>query len=315
MKVALCFIINYNHVLHKEAIWREWIEPNKDIINVYFYYKDIKLIKSPWILEHTIPPDHIYETSYFYVIPAYLSVLNFAAVNDTTNIWFCLLTESCCPIISPKRFRYLFYKYHKKTIMNWRKAWWNTTIHKRANLALIPQSLHLANDPWFVLKRENVNHILNFVNNQKKLSETIITGGLANESLFAISLFFYKQLENVIASATHLTDWSRMNSSTSPHVFKEANQMDIQVIEKNLNENKFVMFIRKVSSDFPDEVLKNYIYNYSKEKDDMIVLRDPFIMQKIFRVLRYFWRPDIFLVPFVMYFAYLYMKVFVYKNF
>ena len=46
MKIALCFIINYDHILNKEDIWREWIEPNKDIINVYFYYKDFNKIKS-----------------------------------------------------------------------------------------------------------------------------------------------------------------------------------------------------------------------------------------------------------------------------
>ena len=45
MKIALCFIISYDHILNKEHIWRKWIEPNKDIINVYFYYKDIKKIK------------------------------------------------------------------------------------------------------------------------------------------------------------------------------------------------------------------------------------------------------------------------------
>ena len=46
MKIALCFIINYEHILNKEDIWREWIEPNKDIINVYFFYKDFRKIKS-----------------------------------------------------------------------------------------------------------------------------------------------------------------------------------------------------------------------------------------------------------------------------
>ena len=44
MKVALCFIISYEHILNKEEIWKTWIESNKDIINVYFYYKDINKI-------------------------------------------------------------------------------------------------------------------------------------------------------------------------------------------------------------------------------------------------------------------------------
>ena len=52
MKIALCFIISYEHILNKEELWREWIEHNKDIINVYFYYKDLKKIKSEWIQKH-----------------------------------------------------------------------------------------------------------------------------------------------------------------------------------------------------------------------------------------------------------------------
>ena len=59
MKIALCFIISYEHILNKEHIWREWIEPNKDIINVYFYYKDITKIKSNWILQYAISPNYI----------------------------------------------------------------------------------------------------------------------------------------------------------------------------------------------------------------------------------------------------------------
>ena len=51
MKAALCFIISYDHQLNKEHIWREWIEPNKDIINVYFHYKTFDSIKSDWIKE------------------------------------------------------------------------------------------------------------------------------------------------------------------------------------------------------------------------------------------------------------------------
>ena len=78
MKVALCFTISYEHILNKEHIWREWIEPNKDIINVYFYYKDHSKIQSSWIKEHTLPKSHIRETSYYHVIPAYISLMNYA---------------------------------------------------------------------------------------------------------------------------------------------------------------------------------------------------------------------------------------------
>jgi hypothetical protein len=284
MKIALCFIINYEHILNKEDIWREWIEPNKDIINVYFFYKDINKIKSQWILQHTIPPNRIAETSYYHVIPAYLSIMNFAFTHDTQNTWFCMLTDSCCPIISPKCFRYLFYKYYGYSFFSWKQAWWNTEFHKRANLAKLPKELWLANEPWFTLTRENVKQIFHFVSSQQTITKTICKGGLANESLFAIIFKLCKELEDnsvhynshIISMESHAADWKRMSSRTSPHIFKHANEEDIQFLEK---EKSFsTMFIRKIAPEFPDKILRHYIYEYNKEKDNKLVLKEPFIM-------------------------------------
>ena len=271
MKIALCFIINYEHVLNKEHIWREWIEPNKHIINVYFFYKDIKKIKSEWIKEHCIPQNCIVETSYYHVVPAYLSILNFAFKHDEQNKWFCMLTDSCCPIITPKRFRYLFYKNHNYSIFSWKQAWWNPDFHKRANLARLPKELRLANDPWFMLTRENVKQIFHFVSTQQTITKTICDGGLANESLFAIIFKFYKQFEEsktfIKCAVTHLADWNRTSSTTSPHVFKDANEYDIKFIDIELERNYYAMFIRKVSPEFPDEILKQYIF---KKQDELL---------------------------------------------
>lgn len=283
MKVALCFIINYEHILNKEELWKEWIEPNKDIINVYFYYKNFKKIKSKWIMEHAIPPNYICETSYYHVIPAYLSVIEFATLHDKDNNWFCMLTDSCCPIISPKKFRYLFYNFYNNSIMSWRGAWWNIEFHKRANLNKLPKELHLANDPWFVLKRENVLQILYFIKTKQDLSKTICSGGLANESLFAIILYCYKQLgenvknSSVISAVTHITDWSRMTSTTSPYLFKEENENDIKFIDNELEKHKYAMFIRKMGPEFPNEILRHYIYEQSKDNDSKLVIIEPSI--------------------------------------
>jgi hypothetical protein len=277
MKIALCFIISYEHILNKEELWREWIEPNKDIINVYFYYKDFQKIKSKWIKKHSIPLSFIYETSYFYVIPAYISLMKFALTQDSRNQWFCMLTDSCCPIISPKRFRYLFYTYYNKSVLSWKKAWWNIEFHKRANLALLPEELRLANDPWFVMKRENVLQTLHFVNKQQKITSTVCSGGLANESLFAIILYAYKQLNSAICAVSHTTDWSRRASPTSPHLFNEANELDIKFIDNSLEKYKYAMFIRKVSPEFPDDILRYYIYEHSKKNDEKLNLREPLL--------------------------------------
>jgi hypothetical protein len=309
MKVALCFIISYEHILNKEEIWKKWIEPNKDIINIYFYYKNINKIKSPWIMNHTIPPEYIYETSYFHVIPAYLSILSFAVNHDTSNQWFCLLTDSCCPIVSPRRFRYMFFNYYNKTLLSWKKAWWNIHYHKRANLQKLPSEFHLGNDPWFVMKRENVLQTMHFVKTQQPIIKTICDGGLANESLFAIIMCACKQLEHncsssVISAVTHLTDWSRMSSFTSPHTFKDANSVDIKFIDTELEKNKFALFIRKIAPEFPDDVLLNYIYKKNKLRDDAVVIITPplFIYLKIKKYLHYFVLPALLLIFYIAFF-------------
>ena len=266
-RIALCFIISYDHILKKEAIWREWIEQNKDIINVYFFYKDKSKIKSPWILSHLIDEEYIVSTSYLQVVPAYMNIIHFAYKKDHRNQWFCLLTDSCCPIISPRRFRYLFFKNYQTSIMSWRAAWWNPIYHKRANLISLPLDLHLGNSPWFVLNRSDVLLCIRFLKEHNKLFHLINEGGLANESIFAIIFKIYNRLSFICREDTHLTDWSRMSSTTSPYVFKEDNELNRKFINESLKQNKMALFIRKMEESFPDETLRYYIYEYDKKNN------------------------------------------------
>ena len=282
-KVALCFIISYKQILNKEELWKSWIEPNKDIINVYFHYRDYASISSEWIRKYTIPPQLCVKTSYFHVVPAYLMLLSYACQQDVSNQWFCFLTEACVPIISPGKFRELFFENMNKTILYHDFAHWNVNMNKRANLRLLTSNYHLQNDPWFVLKREHVQQCIRYINQKNNLVKTVCSGGLANESLFAIILYIFGQLNNnsLICSPSHIVDWNRMTSSTSPHVFIEGNTQDKKMIEHSLKENTNIMFIRKISQDFPNDILKSYIYDYSKDEDNKIVLNDPFHYRKI----------------------------------
>jgi hypothetical protein len=160
--------------------------------------------------------------------------------------------------------------------MNWKPAWWNVDFHKRSNLRKLSKELHLANEPWFIMKREHVCQILSFVNIKKDITHTICCGGIANESLFAIILYCYKQLDlhgSVIKSVTHLTDWSRMTTTTSPHIFKQCNKMDITFIDSELSNNNYAIFIRKISPEFPDKILKSYIYNLNKDENQRDMLK------------------------------------------
>ena len=110
----------------------------------------------------------------------------------------------------------------------------------------------------------------------------------------------YNQLTNVICAVTHTTEWSRPSSSTSPHLFKDADAQDIKFIDNSVKNDKCVMFIRKISKEFPDTVLREYIYNYSKETDDKLIVRIPplFIflqIKKYFYFCAYYGAPILFL--------------------
>ena len=264
MKVALCFIISYEHILNKEQIWIDWIKPNQDIINVYFHYKNIQQIRSPWIKTYSLPPNKIAKTTYYYVVPGYISVLSYAFQHDPENIWFCLLTDACVPIISPEHFRNLFFQHYQASIFKSGPSFWNIDLHRRANLRYLKKEFHLANTPWFVLTRRHVKMIFDFILTHKDIYNKVCRGGLANESLFAIILQTYHELTNqhtLVNEISTITDWSRMSNPTSPHLFVKGDSEDIRIIDEELTKNKYAMFLRKVDKKFPDELLKDFIYN------------------------------------------------------
>ena len=260
MKVALLFIISYHHVLNKEQLWIDWIKPNQDIINVYFHYKDINLIKSPWIKMYSLPPKDIKSTTYYNVVPAYMALMTYAFNHDPNNIWFSFLTDSCIPIISPATFRQRFLDHYQASILKCKPAYWNIQIHRRANLRLFKKEFWLANDPWFTLTRAHVHKCLIFLAAKNGIYNQVNEGGLANESIFAIILQTFKELTNpntFINEASSVADWTRMSSPTSPYLFKEGSEENINIIKDLLKEHPHAMFLRKVSREFPDSVLKD----------------------------------------------------------
>jgi hypothetical protein len=153
------------------------------------------------------------------------------------------------------------------TLLTWRFAWWNPFFHKRANLTLLPSNLHLGNAPWFVIKREDVQLCFRFIKEHSKLYNTVCKGGLANESIFAIIFKIYNHFTKIKCETTHLTDWSRMSSSTSPYVFREDSEQNRTFIIESLKQNKMAMFLRKMAKEFPDNTLRYFLYEYNKKKD------------------------------------------------
>jgi len=267
MKVALCFIISYHHILHKEEIWKKWIYENNDIINVYFHYTDENKIKSKWIKKHIIPKKYISSTDYFHIVSSYFSLMKYATIHDNKNQWFCFLTESCCPIISPFEFKQLFYLYYNFSLLKYNKIHWNPYYINRANLKFINKEYHYCNNPWFTLCKKDVQYCLSYFKNNYNTYKLICNGNVSNESIFAIILYSNNRLHHTINKETVATDWSRMESPTSPYTFRDDSlQENINFIEKQKRE-KYIMFIRKISIDFSDDILIKYIWREKKKNN------------------------------------------------
>jgi hypothetical protein len=60
-----------------------------------------------------------------------------------------------------------------------------------------------------------------------------------------------------------------MASPTSPHLFKDANETDLLFLDTELKKNKCAVFIRKIAPEFPDDVLRHYIYNVNHSNNQL----------------------------------------------
>jgi hypothetical protein len=153
----------------------------------------------------------------------------------------------------------------------------------------------LSNDPWFTLCRDHVHKCILFLTLKKDVWQIVNSGGLANESIFAIILQTFKELTNTmrtINDSATICDWDHMTSPTSPNQFKEASEENINIICNLLKENKYAMFLRKVHRDFPDNIIKNImntdfdhtyelLHNQAKKKHNFyrfINLQNTFIL-------------------------------------
>lgn len=257
--IALCFILSYRHVLHKEAFWREWIYPNRDIIHVYFHCKNISKVSSQWIRDHAVPASLTQQTTYTNVVPAYMALLMHALHHDENNQWMCMLTDSCVPIITPDDFRAMYCAYQYKSIIHCQPAYWNIDLHPRGNLKYLHPKYRLANDPWFTLSRNHAQLCILFMQYKQSTYQQIVRGGLGNESLFAIILRTTNEDKKggVMNTSATICDWTRMAGPTSPYFFEFATPENVSRIQAMLAQHPHAMFLRKVSAAFPDTTLQS----------------------------------------------------------
>jgi len=202
-----------------------------------------------------------------------MNLLLYSYNHDKNNQWFCMLTDACCPIISPQKFRELFMKNYNKSIIKCKKAHWNVELHQRANLKYFSKDFHLVNDTWIKLCRYNVHLCILFMAGNNGMYEKINNGGLANESLFAIVLKIFNEFDKnkLINSSATICDWLRMSNPTSPDLFNKCSEQDEEIIKQLLKDNPYSLFLRKVNYQFPDEKLIELSYWDIKNNNNQLI--------------------------------------------
>ena len=258
-KIALCFIISYPQIINHESLWRKWMaQSSHNLFNVYIHCKDKTLIQSEWVKTHCLPDAFIVPTSYYHVVPAYMNLLLYARHHDPENKWFCFLSESCVPMVSPLDFQTKFEAFSEYSFLKWSRAWWSVAFHRRANLHRLPSEYHLGHDPWFILSQSHVDSCLSFMKKERNLYRLMCKGIIANESIFIIMLLMEKNMVNVINSSSTYCDWTRRSSATSPYVFKKRNEKSDILFLKEMKQKKeleYCLFLRKVEKGFDSKLL------------------------------------------------------------
>jgi hypothetical protein len=240
--ITFCFLVTKDLV--KENIWRLWFDELRKLKIKYrilthcSYYENIK---SPWLRATLIPKEYIKETRWEYHSAASLSLYTYAK-NMTNSCWYTFHSESCVPFVSPKRFAEYYNNYKNNTLMSYRKIWWDPKKINRANLYLLPEVFHYANHEWLILCREDLESILNLSQNNMELTRQMISAPAADESLVSVFLKISNNFKNTINTQTTLVDWERTPNGNNPHTFIEWKEKDIEIVEKNKNNHKDLLF-------------------------------------------------------------------------
>lgn len=264
---TFCFLLTGD--LTKEHIWREWFAGLESLKFKYAIVVHCSLshkgnVKSEWLKQWFMPDSCMRPTSWGWLVDAMMSMYDHAVQTHPAE-WYTLHSESCVPMVSPERFVEIFNTHKQKSFIPYDKIWWNTKIVKRANLHMFPSQMHLVHSQWCIFCHDDLSQmvILSKTNEQIKTALDILKSGhVADESYAAVLLFMINRLKNVIKKPITLVDWKRTPNGNNPYKFETWAHDDIESVRiiRKTNPNEY-MFMRKVGSAFPDDVLRRYMFD------------------------------------------------------
>lgn len=241
-KIALMFLTIEE--LNQSSLWQEYLKGNEDKFNVYIHSKNP--ILDPFFSKYRIKK--IVPTKWGHICVAVRNLIQ-EATKKEENYKFVLLSESCVPLVTPKR---LYEELTKddETYLLWTDPWWREDNPR--TLQCFPQEYRKGNHTWFILNRE---HAL-ICAEDEEFNEISNAYPVSDESYMSTLLNFHGKLQ-VSRRTLTFVDWTRSKKSR-PYEFKEFNAADFQLLQRSKEEG--YLFARKFSAEYPKSVLKKMIW-------------------------------------------------------
>jgi len=265
--VTFCFLVTTDLV--KEHIWREWFDRLQQLqfkisVIVHCSPSNVDKVKSDWLKRHFLPHERMRAAAWGWVLNAMMSMYDHA-IDACPAAWYSLHSETCVPMVSPEKFIEIFNMRKQHTFISYCNAWWNPLKVKRANLHLLPPAMHLAHPQWCIFCHEDLSQIINLSKTNKSIKNVLarlMGGHAAEESWAAIMLLIINNLKNVMNQTTTLVDWKRTPNGNNPHTFISWTAHDETIVRDiRRNAQNEHMFMRKIGPNFPDHILRRYIFN------------------------------------------------------
>ena len=262
--VSFCFLITKD--LIKESIWRQWFDKLTIDYDIYVHVNTNQFnIQSLWLKQYVIPSFYIKDTKWGYLGNAIVSLYEYAYITSN-NKWFVLLSESHVPFISPSNFIIKYNQYKDNSLIEWRHSLdkisltWDAV--DRCNFQYLPKDYWLHHEMWVILTNKDINDIISFRDNVNTniIYNTLVSGKIADECFIAVMLMISNNMNNVLNITTTVLDWEQnIGAPNHPYVFSSYNEYNKNLLHKKRQGDENGLFLRKVSSEFPDDILHNFI--------------------------------------------------------
>jgi len=231
-KVAHLFLVRDD--LNHEPVWRRYFDGHENRYSVHVHAKWPHQITSDWLRGHLIPEHCETEYARISLVEAELLLLK-AALQDSSNQYFVLHSESCIPLRSfEAAYQHLFESGRSR--MYYHQA--NMERHSRVNTSVIGREHFQKASQFFCLTRTHAQLVVE----QLKLTDWTQAAHCPDEHCIPTTLSMHGRLGECLRGDVTFTHWP--GGGQSPVTFHVLSPDHLNLLQKTS-----ALFARKFARD------------------------------------------------------------------